>query len=81
METLIRYANRDGDRQVTLLVVDSDPLAYSLTDEPYPTNSPGASFLLDRHPTREAAQEAAEEHAAAAIELGTYEARALRVCA
>ena len=81
METLTRYANRDGERRVVLTVIEGDVLPYSLSDEPSEPHSPGAYFLLDSHATREAAQEAAEAHADLAIEIGTYEARAQRVFA
>jgi hypothetical protein len=80
-ETLIRYTNRDGARRVTLTVLDDGDRPYSLSDEPAEANSPGTYFLLDSHATREAAQDAAEEHADAAIEHGTFEARAMRVFA
>ena len=80
-ETLVRYRNRDGDRQVLLTLADGDLNPFSLSDAPAEYGAPGVYFLLDSYATREAAQEAAEAHADAAVELGTYEARALRACA
>ena len=79
MQTLTLYSNRDGDRQVVVVVLHDDELPYTLSDTPAEYGAPGVYFDLDSHATLAEAQEAAEAHADAAVELGTYEARALRV--
>lgn len=75
MQTLTRYTNRDGNREV-ILTTDDDPQArFTLTDAPPGAfAAPGTYFLLSSYATREDAQEAAEQHADLAAELGTYEA-------
>jgi hypothetical protein len=73
METLTRYRNQDGDRAVVLTVVEGADLPFSLTDRPHAERWAGTHFLLDSYATREDAQEAAERHADACEEHGTYE--------
>ena len=79
METLVRYLSCDGRRAVTLTVVDDAERPFVLSDHPDDAARVGTHFLLESYTTREQAQEAAEAHAELAVELGTYEARAINV--
>jgi len=78
METLATYTNRDGDREVVLVVADGSDAPFSLMDTPADRVGPGTWFLLDCHETRKAATDAANDHAAAAVAFGSYEAYAPR---
>jgi hypothetical protein len=73
METLTRYRNQDGDRAVVLTVVDGTDRPYALSDRPADETWAGTHFLLECYATPEDAQEAAERHADACVEQGTYE--------
>jgi hypothetical protein len=77
--TLARYRSVDGDRAVTLTVVDGVKRPFALVDCPADTTVAGTHFLLQSYASLEDAQEAAEAHADLAAELGTYEARAVHV--
>jgi len=79
MATMIRYTSVDGDRQVVLTVTPGAARPFALTDAPVRDGAPGVHFLLDAHPTLAAAERAAAQHARLASEVGTYEARAVRV--
>jgi hypothetical protein len=72
-EVLARYRNRDGARAVVLTVLDDTDDPYSLADRPDNDEWAGTHFLLGAHRTLEAAQKAAERHADACVEHGTYE--------
>jgi len=79
METLVRYRSTDGHRRVVVLEVPGTDRPFALTDQPDHDRWAGVHFLLECYATREQAQEAAEAHADLAVELGTYEARAVNV--
>ncbi len=74
-QTLTRYANQDGDRQVVMTVHAGLERPFALADVPAGGfGAPGTHFMLGAHATCEAAQEAAEAHATLCVEEGTYEA-------
>ena len=75
LETLIRYANQDGDRQVALFELPLTDRPFGLHDVPAAGfGEPGTYFMLDAFTTREEAQEAADAHADLCVREGTYEA-------
>ena len=74
---LLRYVNRDGDRQVTLHETAG---SYDLCDEPAGEGRrPGVYFFLGGYESRAEADRVAGRHVALAMEFGTYEARAVTV--
>lgn len=79
MDTLVRYRSTDGDRRVVVLKLPGADRPFALADEPDHDRWAGVHFLLESYATREEAQEAAEAYADLAVELGTYEARAVNV--